>query len=735
MAEEIIRPADLPNRASPNASEKIPVDNGSTVAGATVQSIVFAGRPTATKSQAEAGTNTTAAMTPLTVKQAIAVLVPPLIPPGLVDGDKGDVSVSSGGTDWTLNQDVVGDGNISPDSTAVRFVALAKAGAVGNDVADDIIPFAETEAEGNAYLPEGKTYLLDNHLPRFPMSGVGGIHYINQAGEGAVIGGMEMLFDPVRTNTLFTPPIWAQEARGRNSTPGLAGIRSSQITNEGAGYVDGEYSAVPLTGGAGSGATANIIVRGGKVISANPVSIGSGYQDGDVLSADSIYLGGSGSGFELTSIPTNYFNTYIAPGAKPWLATRPISRTSVFGTAILEAPIEIERCEFFGNGAGRYVGYLQRSTAMGSIPLQWAGQNLSNDPSWYSHDFFDNPNGSGYNYSPATTYSPVNISGITQANPGVVTTSAPHGLTNGQTTLLDGIGGMTQLNGRYVIVTYISDTSFSIAVNTTGFGAYTGGGTSTQTWNNHGLEANNPGIRAKIAAAITGNQWATGIGQVSQNDAKGRDSLLHLIKGIGNTASGYQSGAHSWIADYNSFYGRMAGRDGVLVTRASFFGNEAGATIQEGDYAIAIGNQAGQDQRIASSTLLLGRQAGRGLPSTLNSAMVIQMGQSLPIVIGNFSDNRVAINKMGVPTSGEGEFSVWDRTNGTTMHMKIDGSNLFLGPNRVLTTRIGGWGEPTGTFNRTTFATSTVTLEQLAQRVAALISDLRPTNGHGLIGA
>jgi hypothetical protein len=39
--------------------------------------------------------------------------------------------------------------------------------------------------------------------------------------------------------------------------------------------------------------------------------------------------------------------------------------------------------------------------------------------------------------------------------------------------------------------------------------------------------------------------------------------------------------------------------------------------------------------------------------------------------------------------------------------------------------RVGGWGLPTGTFTRTTFDTATVTTAQLAERVAALIQDLR----------
>jgi hypothetical protein len=51
---------------------------------------------------------------------------------------------------------------------------------------------------------------------------------------------------------------------------------------------------------------------------------------------------------------------------------------------------------------------------------------------------------------------------------------------------------------------------------------------------------------------------------------------------------------------------------------------------------------------------------------------------------------------------------------------------------QVVSNRATGWEAATGTATRTTFATSTVTTAQLAQRVKALIDDLTT---HGLIGA
>lgn len=72
------------------------------------------------------------------------------------------------------------------------------------------------------------------------------------------------------------------------------------------------------------------------------------------------------------------------------------------------------------------------------------------------------------------------ISAITQANPGKITTTTAHGLSNGWLVYLSGIGGMTQLNGQTVTVTVVDADEFTIGVNTTSYGAYTSGGSVTK---------------------------------------------------------------------------------------------------------------------------------------------------------------------------------------------------------------------------------------------------------------
>lgn len=77
--------------------------------------------------------------------------------------------------------------------------------------------------------------------------------------------------------------------------------------------------------------------------------------------------------------------------------------------------------------------------------------------------------------------SPKTITGITQANPGVVT-SASHGFSNGDKILLSDILGMEELNGESVLAANVAANTFQITtlagvnINTTSYGAYVSGG-------------------------------------------------------------------------------------------------------------------------------------------------------------------------------------------------------------------------------------------------------------------
>jgi len=67
----------------------------------------------------------------------------------------------------------------------------------------------------------------------------------------------------------------------------------------GSAYTNGTYLNVSLTGGAGTGAVANIVVSGGAVTSVTLTQGGTGYVVGNTLSAAASTIGGTGSSFSI----------------------------------------------------------------------------------------------------------------------------------------------------------------------------------------------------------------------------------------------------------------------------------------------------------------------------------------------------------------------------------------------------------------------------------------------------
>jgi hypothetical protein len=78
-----------------------------------------------------------------------------------------------------------------------------------------------------------------------------------------------------------------------------SGIKTLNTLVGGSAYTNGSYTNVPLTGGSGFSATANITVSGGAVTAVTLVSAGSAYVVGDTLSATAASIGGTGAGFSI----------------------------------------------------------------------------------------------------------------------------------------------------------------------------------------------------------------------------------------------------------------------------------------------------------------------------------------------------------------------------------------------------------------------------------------------------
>jgi hypothetical protein len=119
------------------------------------------------------------------------------------------------------------------------------------------------------------------------------------------------------------------------------------------------------------------------------------------------------------------------------------------------------------------------------------------------------------------------------------------------------------------------------------------------------------------------------------------------------------------------------------------------------------GSESGSDFRIVSLP-----DSGAA-PSTVRMYIQRLTGN---VGIGVFSDTSFPLYRLHV--NGDANLS-------STFVYRVNGT-------QVVAARRTGWAAATGTATRTTFATSTVTTAQLAERVKALLDDLI---AHGLLGA
>lgn len=66
------------------------------------------------------------------------------------------------------------------------------------------------------------------------------------------------------------------------------------------------------------------------------------------------------------------------------------------------------------------------------------------------------------------------ITNITNSNPAVVQTNGAHGYEPGWDVIFSGVLGMTQINGKQGRIATVTADSFTVGIDTTTFGAYTG---------------------------------------------------------------------------------------------------------------------------------------------------------------------------------------------------------------------------------------------------------------------
>jgi len=128
-------------------------------------------------------------------------------------------------------------------------------------------------------------------------------------------------------------------------------------------------------------------------------------------------------------------------------------------------------------------------------------------------------------------------------------------------------------------------------------------------------------------------------------------------------------------------------------------------------------------------------QALGGAATVSNGSLLSRMAQGT-YTVGDLTNVHARLDADG--GSGGGSVNIFTTAAAFGAGLGVSGGNGALFINGVTTQVVGarkaGWTAATGTATRTTFATSTVTLSQLAEHVKALIDDLISGTGHGLLG-
>jgi microcystin-dependent protein len=178
----------------------------------------------------------------------------------------------------------------------------------------------------------------------------------------AAVIALTPVYAPVRAQTSATATLLPPGKQCFQATAGVNGmIGTIGAITAGSLYTNGTYGGVPLTGGSGTNATANITIAGGAITAVTILNPGTQYVVGDVLSAAAATIGGSGSGFAFPVASTS-INSSLAGGSVAYyipntLTTKQTWQNSAESTLNQNpVPLDINGCAIvYGSGNYRQI--------------------------------------------------------------------------------------------------------------------------------------------------------------------------------------------------------------------------------------------------------------------------------------------------------------------------------------------------------------------------------------------
>lgn len=266
----------------------------------------------------------------------------------------------------------------------------------------------------------------------------------------------------------------------------------------------------------------------------------------------------------------------------------------------------------------------------------------------YSHSF---------GYQTLFSESAAVITAITKAASAIVTVSTVSG-TNpfvvGSPITIEGVVGMTQINGLLGLVTAIGGASgawtITVGINSSAFTTYTSGGYLAPAGNSCF------GYRTGTAIATNGGNTVMGHGAGSINPLD-----------INNSIYGYEAGKNlSTSANYNVVMGFQAAVNSLAMNNMVVIGQQAGTAIAASTQSVVIGANAANQLAAASNNTIVGATAAINLNGNNNTAVGFNTGSQGSLQTytntGSFGAN-------AVPT-GSNQITLGD-TNITTIRAQV----------------------------------------------------------------
>lgn len=192
--------------------------------------------------------------------------------------------------------------------------------------------------------------------------------------------------------------------------------------------------------------------------------------------------------------------------------------------------------------------------------------------------------------------------------------------------------------------------------------------------------------------------------------------------------SGFSGGNRLLLINDSSNIGTYHGLEMVGTQRTGYFaietGNNDGASITRF-------RGGGTNSANAKITAFIDHPGNTDLTGHWHFRLQVHLGNAYRTFQTNYGRHTLIVETGIAPSinyaDGFIQYSADIVAGNAAPHFRTENGDI------VKIYRVGGWGLPTGSFTRTTFDTTTVTLQQLAERVAALIQDLR--DNHQLLKA